>query len=387
MKLTTRIQLYENQFYINFLMETTKPPILKLTPPHKITKKDLKGINYGIRPYRKTGIRLEKENLEGKTIFHNYGHGGSGVTLAYGSASKIVNIFMNDTSKSVKKVAIIGCGYMGLFQALMLAKLGYAVNIYAKDFPIKTGMYSKDSTVITSQVAAGLWLPFTCKITDQSMHDSIMQESFNYYLNCFQKKLYHGITMVDYITLQGESGAKESAPGLLNVQRIRVDFETGILYDAELVRTLLIEGDIFLNEIYEEAKRTKNITICSKEFNSSEEVLCLEEEVIFNCTGWGSEKLFHDTNMVPYSGHIIYVERMPGVDYFMSLSMRHKDDIEEGVDLYPLSNKLGIGYSKINLGWITEPREEIIQNIIDNLNEFVDAIHKKTETLIIKKKK
>ncbi len=43
----------------------------------------------GLRPYRDP-LRLESELLEGKLIVHNYGHGGSGITLAMGCAEDVV---------------------------------------------------------------------------------------------------------------------------------------------------------------------------------------------------------------------------------------------------------------------------------------------------------
>ena len=40
----------------------------------------------GVRGFRKKGIRIEKESKAGKVIFHNYGHGGAGVSLAPATA-------------------------------------------------------------------------------------------------------------------------------------------------------------------------------------------------------------------------------------------------------------------------------------------------------------
>jgi glycine/D-amino acid oxidase-like deaminating enzyme len=45
----------------------------------------------GLRPGRE-GIRLEIEEARGRTIIHNYGHGGSGLTLAYGCAGDVVDL-------------------------------------------------------------------------------------------------------------------------------------------------------------------------------------------------------------------------------------------------------------------------------------------------------
>jgi D-amino-acid oxidase len=45
----------------------------------------------GLRPFRKLGVRLEKEKLgDGRTVIHNYGHGGSGFTLSWGCAAEVV---------------------------------------------------------------------------------------------------------------------------------------------------------------------------------------------------------------------------------------------------------------------------------------------------------
>lgn len=42
----------------------------------------------GLRPFRPAGPRLELERSGGKRIIHNYGHGGSGITFAWGCAEE-----------------------------------------------------------------------------------------------------------------------------------------------------------------------------------------------------------------------------------------------------------------------------------------------------------
>ena len=44
----------------------------------------------GLRPYREGGIRIEAVSLGDRKLIHNYGHGGSGVTLSWGSARRAV---------------------------------------------------------------------------------------------------------------------------------------------------------------------------------------------------------------------------------------------------------------------------------------------------------
>ncbi len=45
----------------------------------------------GLRPGR-TSVRLEKEFIFDKPLIHNYGHGGSGVTLSWGCADDVVEL-------------------------------------------------------------------------------------------------------------------------------------------------------------------------------------------------------------------------------------------------------------------------------------------------------
>jgi D-amino-acid oxidase len=47
----------------------------------------------GLRPFRKSGVRLERNRLrDGRTAIHNYGHGGSGFTLSWGCAKKVFDL-------------------------------------------------------------------------------------------------------------------------------------------------------------------------------------------------------------------------------------------------------------------------------------------------------
>lgn len=50
----------------------------------------------GYRPYRENGIRIEKDE---NGYIHNYGHGGCGVTLSWGSALKVCEIIGHNTDK------------------------------------------------------------------------------------------------------------------------------------------------------------------------------------------------------------------------------------------------------------------------------------------------
>ena len=47
----------------------------------------------GLRPFRRSGIRLERDRLrDGRTVIHNYGHGGAGFTLSWGCAREVLEV-------------------------------------------------------------------------------------------------------------------------------------------------------------------------------------------------------------------------------------------------------------------------------------------------------
>lgn len=52
----------------------------------------------GLRPWRKSGVRLEADRLpDGRLVVHNFGHGGSGFSLSYGCANRVVELCLADS--------------------------------------------------------------------------------------------------------------------------------------------------------------------------------------------------------------------------------------------------------------------------------------------------
>ena len=98
------------------------------------------------RPFRAQGPRLEAEQIGRKTIVHNYGHGGSGWSLSWGSSGIAVQKAM---ATGERDIAVIGCGALGLTSAILLQRAGAQVTIYAKELPPN----------VRSSLATGLWTP------------------------------------------------------------------------------------------------------------------------------------------------------------------------------------------------------------------------------------
>jgi D-amino-acid oxidase len=58
-----------------------------------IEKPNVLAERVGLRPFRKSGVRLERDRLsDGRAVIHNYGHGGSGFTLSWGCAREVVDL-------------------------------------------------------------------------------------------------------------------------------------------------------------------------------------------------------------------------------------------------------------------------------------------------------
>src|SRR5271170_2815754 len=72
-----------------------------------------------LRPFRAAGPRLDVERVGDKTVIHNYGHGGSGWSLSWGSSSMAVEKAMG---LGERDVAVIGCGALGLTSAILLQR-------------------------------------------------------------------------------------------------------------------------------------------------------------------------------------------------------------------------------------------------------------------------
>jgi D-amino-acid oxidase len=72
---------------------TTDRIIAECSRVLKIEKPNVLAERVGLRPFRKSGVRLEHGRLrDGRTVIHNYGQGGSGFTLSWGCAHEVVDL-------------------------------------------------------------------------------------------------------------------------------------------------------------------------------------------------------------------------------------------------------------------------------------------------------
>src|SRR5205085_5303388 len=118
----------------------------------------------GLRPFRPTGFVVKSERVDSKTIVHNYGQGGGGISLSWGTSTLAVDLALQTKETSF---AVLGCGVMGLSTARLLQRKGYDVTIYAKDLPPDT----------TSNIAAAQWSPVS--VYEHGKESDAFMEQFN----------------------------------------------------------------------------------------------------------------------------------------------------------------------------------------------------------------
>ncbi|MFN3537829.1 MAG: FAD-dependent oxidoreductase, partial [Brevundimonas sp.] len=122
----------------------------RILAPLRMDMSPLTHMTVCLRPFRAAGPRLDVETVGDKRVVHNYGHGGSGWSLAWGSARIAA---ANALEGGHRDIAVIGCGALGLTAALTLQRAGARVSIYAAERPPQTrsaratGVWSPDSRI------------------------------------------------------------------------------------------------------------------------------------------------------------------------------------------------------------------------------------------------
>src|ERR1700761_4811447 len=129
-----------------------RPPI---APVHARMDR-LFDITVCLRPFRAQGPRIEAEQIGDTLVVHNYGHGGSGWSLSWGSGTVAVKKAL---ANSPKEIAVVGCGAIGLTSGILAIEAGAKVTVYAKDLlpdarsARATGTWTPDSRIALANVA------------------------------------------------------------------------------------------------------------------------------------------------------------------------------------------------------------------------------------------
>jgi len=263
----------------------------------------------GHRPYRPNGFRVERERLNDKVVIHNYGHGGGGLSLGWGSSALAVR----EAADLVPgKAAVIGSGIMGLCTARLLQDAGWSVTIYTRDVYRHT----------TSNVAAGEWGPYSTHDDDQvdaaflSRLDWAARVSHHAYTNLTGTK--YGIRWLETYDLYDAPLGEPVRATYDDLFTYQGDLEPGEHpFGERFARrmvTMQIDPGTLLRQLTADFQLAGG-SIVIRNFDDRADVLTLRETVIFNCTGLGAAALFDDPDLVPAKGQLVYLPPDPAVDY------------------------------------------------------------------------
>lgn len=315
----------------------------------------------GLRPFRPSGFVVQSETLGDKTIVHNYGHGGGGVTLSWGTAHLAVDEALKSAHGSF---AVIGCGVSGLSTARLLQNRGFAVTIYAKDLPPHT----------TSNVACASWYPAesadpnrrTPQWTDQFARAARL--SYRYFQNFVGDD--YGIRWLENFTLSNEPledrGAEGSDSPIRDLFPELADVEPkGHPFGYRYCRrswNMMIETPIYMNALLRDF-RLAGGTVVVREFTDRNDVLSLPERVIMNCTGIGAKALFGDEELIPIKGQLTVLLPQPEIDYIM---------VAGGLYMMPRKDGILLGGTHERGEWSLEPNQEEMERVLNGHIEFFE---------------
>ena len=167
-----------------------------------------------IEDYRIGGIRMEHEEINGKNIFHNYGHGSSDFALSSGTAFLMTKLFATHVVDRTAQSAVIGAGINGLLTAIELSKMKTPVTIYTEKIP--TIGEKLTTRMIGSQICDGVWMPAGYDNNDTLKHELLTKLSFDYYKDCAKAKKYQSIKTIDLFDKErSPQEMKKIIPGFL----------------------------------------------------------------------------------------------------------------------------------------------------------------------------
>lgn len=285
---------------------------LRLAPVHVEAERMIRVIA-GLRPYRPQGFVVRSERLGDKLVTHNYGHGGGGVTLSWGSSELAVR---EGFDSAVADYAVLGAGAMGLSTARLLQERGGRVTIYARELPPHT----------TSNIAGAQWWPTS--VYRRADAPPGFEEQFAAAARIAYRRFqtlvgdHYGVRWTRNYQVGDEApSANWPTPpdgplaGLAPEVRDLAPDEHP--FDYPYVRqftSMMVEPSVYLQAVMEDFL-TAGGRIVVRDFPDRAAIAALPESRVFNCTGLGARALFGDEDLIPARGQLVFLLPQPEVTY------------------------------------------------------------------------
>ncbi len=283
----------------------------------------------GLRPHRPSGFVLRDVKLDAKTVIHNYGHGGSGISLSWGTGAMAANMAL---AHGERRAAVLGCGAVGLTAARQLQRRGFDVTIYAAYVPPDT----------TSNYSLAGFTP-TSGLVDIPKRTPAWEAQFREAVEIAYRQLQfmagpkYGISWIQNYSptesAPAASGTNVLLPphiqgGQTLLQPGEHPFPTTYAIERSEMR---IEPNIYLDALMHDFIDFGG-RIVIRRFTTPRDVAALPENLIVNCTGLGAKELWGDEELVPLKGLLVILAPQDEVNY----------STNGGVDIPPAQRNLFI---------------------------------------------
>ncbi|WP_109125354.1 FAD-dependent oxidoreductase [Dyella sp. C11] len=298
---------------------------LSLAPIRASTDR-ITGVYVCTRPFRAEGPRIETQKLGNKTIVHNYGHGGSGWSLSWGSGTLALQMVQ---ASGAKDLGVIGCGAIGLTTALLAQRAGLQTRIYAKALPPDvfsmraSGLWTPDSRICDAAHAPALadrWEMMT-RIS-YARYQSLLglpgqpiEWIDGYSLSDMPFGKFHGDVPDEPEYGDFASRVRDLTPRPVELSPGNHPFpEPHVRRYTTLMFNISSYANYLMNE-YQAAGGKIDI----REFEHVEQLQQLPEHTLVNATGYGSRALFGDESVIPVRGQTARLIPQPEVTYGLRL--------------------------------------------------------------------
>lgn len=327
-------------------------------PPVKAEASRVLRTTVGLRPYRPDGFVVRAERIGDKIVVHDYGHGGSGMTLCWGTAQMAIDLAPGTIGRTA---AVIGCGVIGLTTARLLQRRGVRVTIYTTDEPPNT----------TSDVSGAFWAPFglvddghlTQEISDRVVKAARIAYTEFEKLRTDPRYAIRKIPIY-YIDDEAPSPGIEMTllPDLFTGPRLKPGEHPWGKREVMVVQGMCMDPSPFLEALREDF-RLDGGKLVRKTFASRTDIASVSEPVVFNCAGLGSRELASDPELIPMKGQLTIFEGQPEIDYMIALE-------RERIYMMPRRDSIVVGTSKIRNDWTLDPDPQETARVIEGLRRL-----------------
>ena len=308
----------------------------------------------GLRPYRRSGFVVRAEQLGDKRLVHNYGHGGGGITLSWGTSKLATELGLQGHAGTV---AVLGSWAVGLATARLVQEAGFHITIYTPALPPDT----------TSNIAGGQFHPYAVFRDDEVTPEFRAQfaRALDYSWRRFQIMVGddYGIR---WLPTYVESDTQESQPiaNFPPINRVLTPADHPFPLDKVMrYDTMYVETGRYLRQMLRDVQIAGG-KVEVRRFATPAEIASLSEALVINCTGLGSRDLFGDQDLHPARGQLAILEPQPEVQYALTGGPGYMFPRPDGIILG--------GTFELDL-WDTTPEPATIQRIVAAQKHFFDS--------------